>query len=130
MGGCGQSKTNTKRLRRDKQKERLEEADLASPENEVDPLEQITNENKRSNAADDIEKRKVIEQRLFKMPLGSPDRHENMIKGILPDYMLDKKALDHADKLSHMKHKQETLELYQQAEKKPQPEPELHSTQE
>lgn len=51
----------------------------------------------------DREEQRRIDNMLYKASLGSPQRQKNAIMDVLPDYMLNKEALHHAELMKRKK---------------------------
>ena len=110
--GCGSSKTSSKKQKREKRLRQEDENFLSN----------LLNENNKNGVMDKKEQQK-IDEKLYKMVLDSPNHHEDIFKGVLPDYMLDREALDHAHMLTN-KRKQQLTGLVKKVEGVPKQEEE------
>lgn len=100
MGG-GASKAKTKQ-----QSKETEQLEIQRRKDKAELLASLkVDKDQKGNQAARTgrEEQRQLENKFYKEPIGSPERNENIIMDVLPDYMLNKAAYQHTEEIKQRK---------------------------
>ena len=97
MGG-GASKSKTKQIKKDVEIQRKKDKTELLASLKVEKEQKVTTGTRGAR-----EDQRMIDNNLYRASVGSPQRRENMIMDVLPDYMLNKAALKHTEEMKQKK---------------------------
>jgi len=64
------------------------------------------------------DEQRMMDEKLYKVPLASPTRQEHLVMDVLPDYMLNKEAMKHAEIIKNQKQEDKPIKEIEKKEDK------------